>query len=51
MILGQDAYELQKALDYRIETRSEYVAVLTELGWVDCGTMTGKRGQNVCHFA
>ena len=48
MIQGQDAYELKKALDYRIETRREPVDVLTELGWVVSGPMTGKRGQNVC---
>ena len=29
----------------------EPFAVLTELGWVDSGPMTGKRGQNVCLFA
>ena len=31
IILGEDAYELNKALDYKIEKRSEPVAVLTEL--------------------
>ena len=51
IILGQDAYELQRPLDYRIGTRSEPLAVLTELGWVVSGPMTGKRRQNVCHFA
>ena len=51
VILGQDAYELQRPLDYRIGTRSEPFAVLTELGWVVSGLMTGKRRQNVCHFA
>ena len=51
IILGQDAYELQRPLDYRIGTRSEPFAVLTELGWVVSGPMTGKRRQNVCHFA
>ena len=34
IILGQDAYELQRPLDYKIGTRSEPFAVLTELGWV-----------------
>ena len=51
IILGQDAYELQRPLDYKIGTRSEHFAVLTELGWVVSGPMTGKRRQNVCHFA
>ena len=51
IILGQDAYELQRPLDYKIGTRSEPFAVLTELGWVVIGHMTGKRRQNVCHFA
>ena len=37
IILGQDAYELQRPLDYRIEARSELFAVLTELGWVVSG--------------
>ena len=48
--LGQDAYELQRPLDYKIGTRSEPFAVLTELGWVGSGPMTAKRGQNVCLF-
>ena len=51
IILGQDAYELQRPLDYKIGTQSELFAVLTELGWVISGPTTGKRRQNVCHFA
>ena len=51
IILGQDAYELQRPLDYKIGTRSEPFAVLTELAWVVKGHMTGKRRQNFCHFA
>ena len=51
IFLGQDAYELQRSLGYKIGTRSELFAVLTELGCVVCGPMTGKRRQNVCHFA
>ena len=51
IILGQDAYELQRPLDYKIGTRSEPFAVLTELGWVVSGPMKGKRRQNICHFA
>ena len=49
--LGQDAYELQRPLDYKIGTRSETFAVLTELRWVVSRPMMGKRRQNVCHFA
>ena len=30
---------------------NEPLAVLTELGWVVSEPMTGKRRQNVCHFA
>ena len=51
IILGQDAYKIQPPLDYKIGTRSEPFAVLTELGWVASGPMTGKKSQNVCHFA
>ena len=51
IILGQDAYELQRPSEYKIGTRSEPFAVLTELRWVVSGPMTGKRRQNVCHFA
>ena len=51
IILGQDAYEIQRPVDYKIGTRSEPFAVLTELGWVVSGPMTGKKSQNVCHFA
>ena len=49
--LGQDAYEIQRSQDYKFGTRSEPFAVLTELGWVVSGPMTGKKSQNVCHFA
>ena len=49
--LGQDAYEIQLPLDYKIGTQSEPFAVLTELGWVVSGPMTRKKSQNVCHFA
>ena len=51
IILGQDAYEIQRPLDYKIGTRSEPFAVLTDSGWVVSGPMTGKKNQNVCHFA
>ena len=37
VILGRDAYNLQRALDYKIGTQSEPFAVLTELGWVVSG--------------
>ena len=49
--LGQDAYEIQRPLDYKIGIQSEPFAVLTELRWVVSGPMTGKKSQNVCHFA
>ena len=51
IILGQDAYELQRPLNYKIGTRSEPFAVLTELRWVVSRPMTGKRRQNVCPSA
>ena len=51
IILGQDAYEIQRPLDPKIGTQSEPFAVLTELGCVVSGPMTGKKRQNVCHFA
>ena len=50
-LLGQDAYKLQRPLDYKIGTQSESFAVLTELGRVVSGPLTGKIRQNVCHFA
>ena len=51
IILGQDAYEIQRPLDYKIGTRSEPFAILTDLGWVASGLMAGKQIQNICHFA
>ena len=51
IILGQDAYELQRPLDYKMGTQSETFAVLTELGRVVSGPMTDKRRQIVGHFA
>ena len=50
IIPGEEAYELQRPLDYKIGTQSEPFAVLTELGWEFSGSMTGKIRQNVCHF-
>ena len=50
IIFGQHAYELQRPLNYKIGKRSELFAVLTELGWVVSGPMTGKIRQTVCHF-
>ena len=50
IILGQDAYELQGPLDYKIGTPSRPLTVLTGLGWVVSGPITGKRSHNVCHF-
>ena len=43
IFFGQDAYDLQRPLEYKMGTRNEPFAVLTELGWVVSGTMTGKR--------
>ena len=51
IILGQDAYEIQRPIDYKIGTQSEPFAVLTELGWIVSGPVTGRGRQNVCHFA
>ena len=51
IILGQYAYNLQRALDYKIGTQSEPFGVLTELGLAVSGHMKGNRRQNVCHFA
>ena len=51
IIHGQDAYEIQRPLDCKIGTRSEPFAVLTELGLVVSGPITGKKSQIVCHFA
>ena len=51
IILGQDAYKIQRPLNYKIGTRREPFAVLTELGWVVSGPTTGKKSQNVCRFA
>ena len=50
IIFGQDAYELQRPLNYKIGKRSELFAVLTELGWVVSEPMTGKIRQTVFHF-
>ena len=49
--LGQDAYEIQRPLDYEIGTRSEPFAGSTDFGWVVSGPMTGKKSQNTCQFA
>ena len=46
IILGQDAYELQRTLAYKIGTRSKVFAVLTELGWVVSGHVTAKEDKN-----
>ena len=51
IILGQDSYEIQRPLDYKIGTQNEPFAVLKELGWAVSGPMTGKKSQNVCHLA
>ena len=51
IILGQDAYKIRRPLDYKIGIQSQPFAVLTELGWLVSGPMTGKKSQKVCHFA
>ena len=51
IILGQDVYELQRSLDYKIWTRNEPFAVLTELRRVVSGPTMGKRRQYACRFA
>ena len=51
LILGQDVYDLQRPLDYRIGSLEEPYAVLTKLGWVVGGPMNNKKGKDVCHFA
>ena len=51
IIQVQNAYKVQRPLDYKIGTQSEPFAVLTELGWVISGHMTGKTSQSICHFA
>ena len=51
IVLGQVAYEIQCPLDYKIGTRSEPFAVLTELEWVVSGPMTCNKSQSICHFA
>ena len=51
IILSQHAYELQKALEYKIEARIEPLAVLTKLIRIIGGPMNCKRRQNVGHFA
>ena len=39
MISGQDAYDLQRPLDYRKRKKNEPTAVLTELGWAVSGSV------------
>ena len=51
IILGQDVYDLQRPVDYRKGQASEPFAVLTKLGWVVSGPMTGRSNGNVCHSA
>ena len=51
IILGQDVYELQRSLDYKLGTRSEPFAVLTDIRRVVGGPMMVKRRQYACLFA
>ena len=39
MIIGQDAFHLQRPLDYRKRKKNEPTAVLTELGWAVSGSV------------
>ena len=48
IILGQDAYEIQRPLDYKIGTRSEPFAVLTELGKVVSGDKMDGQKETIC---
>ena len=50
IILGKDAYEIQRPLEHKIGTRTEPFPVSTKLGWAVGGPMTGKKSQNACHF-
>ena len=50
IIIGQEAYEIQRPFYYKTGTQSEPFAVLTELGWVVSGPMTCKKSQKVCHL-
>ena len=43
IILGQDAYEIQRPMDYKIGARSEPFAVLAELGWVVSGPWQARK--------
>ena len=44
LILGQDVYDLQRPLDYRIGKIEERYAMLSKLGWVVSEPMTSKMG-------
>ena len=50
IVLRQDAYELQRPLDYKIGTRSRPFTVLSEIEWLVSGPMAGKKRQKICHF-
>ena len=52
IILGQDAYEIERTTDYKIGTGSEELfADLTKIGWAVNGPLTGKKSQNFCQFS
>ena len=50
IIPGQNVYELQRPSEYKIGARCEPFTVLTHLGLVVSGSLTGNSGQNVCLF-
>ena len=51
VIIGQDFYDLQRPLDYRLGKPDELHAVLTELGCVVSGPRKRSDNENVCHLA
>ena len=51
IVLGQDAYEQYRPMDYKIETQNVPLAVLRELRWAVSAPMMGYRRPNVRHFA
>ena len=48
VIIGQDFYDLQRPLDYRLGKPDEPHAVLTELGWVVSGPPKRSDNENMC---
>ena len=48
IVLVQEACELQRPLENQIRTQSELYAVLTELGWIFNGPMSGRALDQLC---